>query len=103
MNFLFFKVLTFGLLNPKLIATTFLAAGSVTQALGQAGGIINSFGFIGCFAGVVYAGYNAMQGHTDKIKYGLLGAALCGLAWVIVSQMFAAGGQEVNVQLQQPN
>jgi hypothetical protein len=103
MNLLFYKAFTFAILNGKLLAIAFLAAGSINQALGQAGGIINGFGLIGCFAGIVYAGYNAMQGHTDKIKYGLLGSALCGLAWIIATQMFAAGGQETSIQLQQPN
>jgi hypothetical protein len=36
------------------------------------------------------------------IKYGLLGSALCGLAWAIVSAMFQAGGQSVSIQLQAP-
>jgi len=90
-------------MKPQLAAVMFLAAGSISQALGQAGGIINAFAIIGSFAGLVFAGWAAKMGRTEMIKYGLLGSALCGLAWAIVNAMFQAGGQQVSVQLQSPN
>jgi hypothetical protein len=89
--------------KPHLAALMFIAAGSISQALGQAGGIINGFALIGAFGGLVFAGWQAKMGRTEMIKYGLLGSALCGLAWAIVSAMFAAGGQSVSIQLQSPN
>ena len=89
--------------KPHLASAVFLAAGSISQALGQAGGIINAFALIGAFAGLVFAGWAAKMGRTEMIKYGLLGSALCGLAWAIVSAMFQAGGQSVSIQLQSPN
>ena len=90
-------------LKPQLAVVVFLAAGSISQALGQAGGIINAFAIIGSFAGLVFAGWAAKMGRTEMIKYGLLGSALCGLAWAIVNAMFQAGGQQASVQLQSPN
>jgi hypothetical protein len=84
--------------KPHLATMMFLAAGSISQALGQAGGIINAFALIGAFAG-----WAAKMGRTEMIKHGLLGSALCGLAWAIVSAMFQAGGQSVSIQLQAPN
>jgi hypothetical protein len=42
-----------------LASAVFLAAGSISQALGQAGGIINAFALIGAFAGLVFAGWAA--------------------------------------------
>ena len=90
-------------LKPHLATLVFIAAGSISQALGQAGGIINGFALVGAFGGVVFAGWQAKMGRTEMIKYGLLGSALCGLAWAIVSAMFAAGGQSVSIQLQAPN
>jgi hypothetical protein len=89
--------------KPHLAALMFIAAGSISQALGQAGGIINGFALIGAFGGLVFAGWQAKMGRTEMIKYGLLGSALCGLAWAIASAMFAAGGQSVSIQLQSPN
>jgi hypothetical protein len=67
--------------KPHLAALVFIAAGSISQALGQAGGIINGFALIGAFGGLVFAGWQAKMGRTEMIKYGLLGSALCGLAW----------------------
>jgi hypothetical protein len=89
--------------KPCLATLVFIAAGSISQALGQAGGIINGFALIGAFGGLVFAGWQAKMGRTEMIKYGLLGSALCGLAWAIVSAMFSAGGQSVSIQLQSPN
>ena len=97
------KPLTVLAVKPHLATMMFLAAGSISQALGQAGGIINAFALIGAFAGLVFAGWAAKMGRTEMIKYGLLGSALCGLAWAIVSAMFQAGGQSVSIQLQSPN
>src|SRR5260221_12121183 len=88
--------------KPHLASAMFLAAGSNSQALGQAGGIINAFALIGAFAGLGFAGWAAKMGRTEMIKYGLLGSALCGLAWAIVSAMFQAGGQGVFILLQSP-
>jgi hypothetical protein len=90
-------------IKPHLAAWVFIAAGSISQAMGQAGGIINAFGAIGAFGGLVFAGWAAKMGRTEMIKYGLLGSALCGLAWAIVTAMFNAGGQSVSIQLQAPN
>lgn len=90
-------------LKPQLAAVGFLAAGSISQAMGQVGGIINAFAIIGAFGGLVFAGWQAKMGRTEMIKYGLLGSALCGLAWAIVNAMFQAGGQSVSIQLQSPN
>ena len=90
-------------LKPQLGVMVFLAAGSITQAMGQAGGIINAFGVVGAFAGLVFSGWAALTGRTEHIKYGFIGSALCGLAWVIVTSMFSAGGQQTSIQLQQPN
>ena len=89
--------------KPHLAALVFVAAGSISQALGQVGGIIDGFALVGCFGGLVFAGWAAKMGRTEMIKYGLLGSALCGLAWAIASAMFAAGGQSVSIQLQAPN
>jgi hypothetical protein len=89
--------------KPCLAMLVFIAAGSISQALGQAGGIINGFALIGAFGGLVFAGWQAKMGRIEMIKYGLLGSALCGLAWAIVSAMFSAGGQSVSIQLQSPN
>ena len=60
-------------------------------------------GLVGAFGGLVYAGWSSLSGRTEQIKYGLMGSALCGLAWAIVNAMFTAGGQDANIQLQQPN
>ena len=90
MNYWIGKTLTFLALKPHVAAALFLAAGGVSGPLGQAAGIINGFGLVGAFGGLVFAGWAALSGRTEQIKYGLLGAVLCGLAWAIVNAMFTA-------------
>ena len=103
MNYLIEKTLVLLTLKPQLATTALFLAAGVSGPLGQAAGIINGFGLVGAFGGLVYAGWSSLSGRTEQIKYGLMGSALCGLAWAIVSAMFTAGGQGANIQLQQPN
>ena len=53
--------------KPHLATLVFIAAGSISQALGQAGGIINGFALIGAFGGLVFAGWQAKMGRTEMI------------------------------------
>src|SRR5258707_9488071 len=76
--------------KPHLAALMFIAAGSISQALGQAGGIINGFALIGAFGGLVLVGWQAKMARTEMIKYSLLASALRGLAWSIVRAIFSA-------------
>ena len=53
--------------KPHLATLVFIAAGSISQALGQAGGIINGSALIGAFAGLAFAGWAAKMGRTEMI------------------------------------
>src|SRR5258708_20034902 len=81
--------------KPHLAALMFIAAGSISQALGQAGGIINGFALIGAFGGLVFAGWQAKMGRTEMIKYGLLWSPFCGLPCALVTPMFSPAAQSV--------
>ena len=38
-------------------------------------------------------------GRTEHLKYGLIGTAIGGLSWLIVTTMFAASGHTPDIQL----
>jgi hypothetical protein len=69
-----------------------LAAG-LGQALGGAAGIINAFGLVVVFGGLIGACIMALsERHVGGVKTSLVIAAVGGLARVIAQAMFAAGG-----------
>ena len=84
--------------------TPFLLAAGLAQALGMAAGIINAFGLVAVFGGLIGACISALsERHVGGVKTSLVIAAVGGLAWVIAQAMFAAGGTQTNLQLQAIN
>lgn len=76
-----------------------LAAGSTSGELaGTMGGIINILNMVGlvlAFGGLLFAAVMFMMGQTERVLYGLVGAGIGGLSFVIVKVMFStAGGTE---------
>jgi hypothetical protein len=95
--------LTLFSLKPQL-GTAFLIAAGLAQSLGQAAGIINAFGLVAVFGGLIGACISALsERHVGGVKTSLVIAAVGGLAWVIAQAMFAAGGTQPNLQLQAVN
>ena len=77
------------------------AAGNLQQNLGQVAGVLNAIAVILFFGGLLMSAIMFMIGRTEYLKYGLVGAGLGGLAWVIVTTFFQAGsGVDPGIQLQ---
>lgn len=77
------------------------AAGGLTQNLGQVAGVLNAIAILLFFGGLLMAAIMFMIGRTEYLKYGLVGAGVGGLAWVIVTTFFQAGnGVDPGIQLQ---
>ena len=84
--------------------TPFLLAAGLAQALGTAAGIINAFGMVAVFGGLIGACISALsERHVGGVKTSLVISAVGGLAWVIAQAMFAAGGTQTNLQIQAVN
>jgi hypothetical protein len=80
-----------------------LMAAGLAQALGGAAGIINAFGLVAVFGGLIGAAVSAMsERHIGGVKTSLVISAVGGLAWVIAQAMFTAGGQQVGNVVPQP-
>jgi hypothetical protein len=74
-----------------------LAAG-LAQALGTAAGIIQAIGLIAVFGGLIGAAVSALsERHLAKVKTSLVIASIGGLAWLIVTAFFAAGGWNATI------
>ena len=78
-----------------------LANGQLTQNLGQVAGVLHVIALILFFGGLLMSAVMFMMGRTEYLKFGLVGAGVGGLSWVIVSTFFTAGsGVDPGIQLQ---
>jgi hypothetical protein len=86
-----------------LFANPVLAAG-LAQALGAAAGIIQGVGLVAVFGGLIGAAISALsERHLSGVKTSLVIAAVGGLAWLLATAFFAAGGSNVNITPQAIN
>lgn len=58
-------------------------------------GILNLVGLVLAFGGLLFAAVMFMMGQTERMIYGLIGALIGGLAFLIVRSMFS--GSDANV------
>ena len=80
-----------------LLANQMFAAG-LAQALGGAAGVIQAVGLVATFGGLVGAAVSALsERHLGAVKTSLVIAAVGGLAWLLATAFFAAGGSTVNI------
>ena len=91
---------TISLFAGGLRAVNVLAASDLTGQMSKVAGILNTIAVVLVFFGLVLAGVFYMMGRTEYMKYGLVGAAIGGLAWPITKFLFENGsGETINVEL----
>ena len=82
----------------KLLAfTTYLLADTTAlkQQMSGALSVLNLVGLVLAFGGLLFAAVMFMMGQTERMIYGLIGALIGGLAFLIVKGMFS--GSDANV------
>ena len=90
------------LLSPEKLANSAVLAAGLSQASGSACGFIQSTG--AAFGGLIGAAVSALsERHLAGVKTSLVIAAIGGLAWLIATAFFAAGGTATNITLQAVN
>ncbi|MCB1235594.1 MAG: hypothetical protein KDM91_11030 [Verrucomicrobiae bacterium] len=81
--------------------TAVLAANDWATGFGSIVSLLNMIGLVLCFGGLIFAATMFMMGQTERVLYGVVGAAIGGLAWVITKTMFEdGGGGEITIDLQ---
>lgn len=70
--------------------TSMLAATDLKSQMGGALGILNLVGLVLAFGGLLFAAVMFMMGQTERMIYGLVGALIGGLAFLIVKAMFSS-------------
>lgn len=61
-----------------------------SAGLGKIIKFMNVLGIVLAFGGLLFAAAMFIMGQTDKVIFGVIGAAVGGLAWVIVKAFFEA-------------
>lgn len=59
--------------------------------------ILNLVGLVLAFGGLLFAAVMFMMGQTERVLYGLVGAGIGGLSFIIVKVMFATAGGSSDV------
>ena len=91
-----------GLLSPEKLANSAVPAGGLSQASGSADGIIWSIAEV--FGRLIGAAVSTLsESHLAGVKTSLVIAAIGGLAWLIATAFFAAGGAATNITPQAVN
>ncbi len=80
-----------------------LAAGDLVTNLSAVASVLNAIAILLFFGGLLMVAIMFMIGRTEYLKYGLVGAGLGGLSFVIVSTFFTAGtGGDPGIELGAP-
>ena len=81
------------------LATNMLADGSFSSTFGVVLNILNLVGLTLAFGGLLFAAVMFMMGQTERMIYGLVGAVIGGMSWLIVKTMFSSAGASVDISL----
>jgi hypothetical protein len=96
------KSFLFGL-NPQLFSSL-VAAVNLSTAVNGIAWIILTFGLVASVGGLLWATIQGMQERTlASVGHGLICAAVGGLALVIATAMFQAGGLNISITPTQLN
>ena len=76
------------------------AATDVTEALGKVVWLLQAISMVIMMASLVIAGVSVTSGRIEYVKYGVVGAALSGLAWVLVKALFSLSGDSISIDPQ---
>jgi len=76
--------------NLLVASRPMLAATDLGSKMGGALGVLNMVGLL--FAAIMF-----MMGQTERMIYGLVGAIIGGLSFIIVKAMFSSGGSDSGI------
>lgn len=72
----------------------------LTTALGKIVGLLQAFAMVITLGAFIIAGVSVISGRMEFVKYAIIGGAISGLAWTIITALFKLGGVDVPVEPQ---
>lgn len=84
----------------NILRFTMPLAASSSDLTDKFSGIINILNLVGlvlAFGGLLFAAVMFMMGQTERVLYGLVGAGIGGLSFIIIKVMFSTAGGSSDV------
>lgn len=86
-----FKATNASQVGIKILAITHMPVlAGLKEQMAGALGILNLIGLVLAFGGLLFAAVMFMMGQTERMIYGLIGALIGGLSFLIVKAMFSS-------------
>lgn len=82
-----------------MITNLLAADGDFNETFGSVLYILNLVGLTLAFGGLLFAAVMFMMGQTERMIYGLVGAVIGGMSWLIVKTMFSQSGATVDIEM----
>jgi hypothetical protein len=73
------------------------SSGDLTDKFSGIINILNLVGLVLAFGGLLFSAVMFMMGQTERVLYGLVGAGIGGLAFIITKVMFSTAGGSSDV------
>lgn len=73
---------------------TILAQSGFREGLGEIVNVIRLVSMVLCLGALIFSGVTFALGRVEAALWGLGGAGICGLAWVITQKLYEAGGSQ---------
>ncbi|MEZ5386771.1 MAG: hypothetical protein R3F13_14760 [Prosthecobacter sp.] len=87
-------------LGTNILRFTMPLAASSSDLTDKFSGVINILNLVGlvlAFGGLLFAAVMFMMGQTERVLYGLVGAGIGGLSFIIIKVMFSTAGGSSDV------
>jgi len=82
----------------ELLLTVFemglLAQAGLEDGLGKIVNYVRQISMLLCLGALIYSGITFATGRVEAALWGLAGAGICGLSWIITQKFFEAGGAQ---------
>lgn len=82
-----------------MITNLLAVDGDFNETFGSVLYILNLVGLTLAFGGLLFAAVMFMMGQTERMIYGLVGAVVGGMSWLIVKTMFAQSGATIDIEM----
>lgn len=90
-------IATFGANMLRFTMPLAAASSDLTEKFGGIINILNLVGLVLAFGGLLFSAVMFMMGQTERVLYGLVGAGIGGLAFIITKVMFSTAGGSSDV------
>lgn len=92
--------ISLSIVGARMLQFTMPLAAGTDEFVQQFSGVVNILNLVGlvlAFGGLLFAAVMFMMGQTERVLYGLVGAGIGGLSFLIVKVMFSTAGGSTDV------